>query len=511
MKKIRLLIPILLLSTAILFAQKGELQTRPYELIAQTTTPVPVQISENIANVEGTYYYLHSVERGQTLFSIARTYQVTTGEIKRTIDKPEIQIGEILMVPVNAKRLRTLKRNHALPLPEALPETNPENDVQQPEPETEDRIRKEFNNPPKTTLNVALMLPLYLNEVEQIRINPRDTRAPIPTPFRFISFYEGATLAAHAFETEQIKINVHVFDVTEDENTATNLINSGRLNDVDIIIGPLFARSFRIMSDYAKQQEIFIINPLSERGDILIDNPYVIKINPSERIQLHTLLAYITKDQVEQQIFIVSNDSLPTERERSEQARLFFETYPNDFYTPVFIDISRDRFQALNNHLSNTERNAIVYLSNNAAFVTQILTQVSKRENPAGNVLYSVQRLPQFDFTEIQYLNDLQTHYVDPFFVDFTNEQVRSFERLFFETFQTIPDNNAYIGYNVMGFVLSVLAAGNTNYGNYLETFIHRSFPNRIRLQRADPTQGLENQETNILKIESSQLRKVNN
>ncbi|MDR0437318.1 MAG: ABC transporter substrate-binding protein [Bacteroidales bacterium] len=494
MKNFRLFFPLMLLCTTWLFAQ--------------TPTPVPVQISERIENIGGTYYHLHTVEKGQTLYSISRTYQVTADEIKRTINKPEIQIDEILMIPVSSERLRTLLRNNLLPeaKPEIRQDIKPEKtDIVKPV----DLIQEKFNNPLKTTLNVALMLPLHLNEVDQIRINSRDNA--IPRPFRLISFYEGATLAAQAFEAENVKINVHVFDVPDDENSAASLINSGKLKNIDIIIGPLHLRPFRLMSDFAKQHGIFIINPISERDEILVDNPYVIKINPSEKNQLDALLRYVTKDQTKQQILVVSNDSLPNEKERSEQARLFFETHHSDFYTPVFVDISKNRFQTFSNLLSKTKRNAIIYLSNNPAFFTEILNQVPKRENSVEDVLFCLNRLSQFDHTEIQYLNNLQTHYTAPFFVDYNSERVRDFERLFFETYRTIPDNNAYMGYDVMNFVLTMLNIGNTNYGNYLETKTCKSFHNCIRLRRANPTQGLENQETNILKIEDGKLKRVNN
>ncbi|MDR1951869.1 MAG: ABC transporter substrate-binding protein, partial [Bacteroidales bacterium] len=400
-----------------------------------------------------------------------------------------------------------------------LQEVNPETVEQKINGSELDTTRKIFNNPPKSTLNVALMLPLYLSEVDQIRINPRGSNTrTVVRPFSFISFYEGAALAAQAFEDEKVKINVHVFDIAEDANAAVRLINSGRLNDVDIIIGPLFARSFEVMSDFAKQREIFIINPFSERDDILIDNPYVIKINPSERIQLQSLLNYVVKDNVEQKIVIVSNDSLPNEKERTEQTKLFFETHCEHLETPVFFDISKERFQTLNNRLSGIKPNAIIYLSNSQAFATEILTQVSRRESLSGNTLYCLHKLPQLELMELQFLNDLQTHYATSLFVEYTNEQVKNFDRLFFETYQTIPTipdatphNNAYVGYDVMSYVLQLLKIGNTNYGNILETMPYKGFHNTIRLERSNPLQGLENKNVNILKIENSRLKRVNN
>jgi ABC-type branched-subunit amino acid transport system substrate-binding protein len=267
--------------------------------------------------------------------------------------------------------------------------------------------------------------------------------------------------------------------VTEDENTATRLINNGSLRDVDIIVGPLFARSFKVTSDYAKQHEIFIINPLSDRDDILDDNLFVVKINTSEKNQLQALLDYVAQKSFGQRILVLSNDSISSEKERSEQAQQYFANSRNNFDTIIFIDISKDRFSRLNSNLSDVKGNAIVYLANNEAFFTQIVTQISKREN-LSTILYCSQKLPQIESTELLYLNDLQTHYVDPFFINHDDRDVRFFSRLFFETFRTIPDPLAYRGYDVMSYVLQLLEIGNTNYGNFLESMPFKGFHNAI-------------------------------
>ena len=481
----------MLFSTAFLFAQTTTV----------TPTPAPVRISERIENIGGTYYYLHTVERGQTLFSIARTYQVTMSQIRRTSDKADIQVGEILQIPSS-------NQTASRPAPARLSEeVKP---LETTQPENVEATPQRFNNPPKSVLNVALMLPLYLNEVDQIRIGPRTNRASI-RPFSFVSFHHGATLAARAFEDRNIRINVRVFDVAENENTAINLINSGQLNDIDIIVGPLFARSFEVVSEFAKQREIFIVNPLSNRDEILDNNPFVIKINPSEAQQLQTLLNHVAQNSIGHRILVLANDSLPNERERARQARRFFEDKRNQFDTIVFFDLSRERFPRFRSQLSNTRGNAIIYLSANEAFATEVLTRTPRVEvAPTPNVLYSLLKLSRFEVTDPLYLNGLQTHYIDPFFINHNDERVRDFDLLFFETFGTIPDPMAYRGFDVMSFVFHLLKTGNTNYGNFLE-IPFRGLHNTIRLHRSRPSQGLENISTNLLKVESSQLRRVNN
>ena len=54
--------------------------------------PVKVDISTEIVTIEGVNYYVHTVEKRQTLFSISRAYNVTSEILIN--DNPELrQIG----------------------------------------------------------------------------------------------------------------------------------------------------------------------------------------------------------------------------------------------------------------------------------------------------------------------------------------------------------------------------------------------------------------------------------
>ena len=65
--------------------------------------PVPVERSNNKVILEGKVYYIHVVKPGQTLFSIARAYNISQKEI--AIENPGVmsglQLGQALKIPVN--------------------------------------------------------------------------------------------------------------------------------------------------------------------------------------------------------------------------------------------------------------------------------------------------------------------------------------------------------------------------------------------------------------------------
>ena len=70
----------------------------------QTQTPVPVTISGEKIVVEGKVYYMHQVQKGQTLYSIARAYTVTVDLLTRenTIADNGIKEGQVLRIPAAA-------------------------------------------------------------------------------------------------------------------------------------------------------------------------------------------------------------------------------------------------------------------------------------------------------------------------------------------------------------------------------------------------------------------------
>ncbi len=62
---------------------------------------VPVKVSDEIVNLSGKKYYLHKTEKGQTLYSVSKAYNVSTEEIKKAnkLSSDEIKAGQILKIP----------------------------------------------------------------------------------------------------------------------------------------------------------------------------------------------------------------------------------------------------------------------------------------------------------------------------------------------------------------------------------------------------------------------------
>lgn len=72
--------------------------------VLQAQVPVPVEISSQKIVSEGKVYYMHAVQKGQTLYSISKAYNVTVDQVSRenAIESNGIKEGQLLRIPASA-------------------------------------------------------------------------------------------------------------------------------------------------------------------------------------------------------------------------------------------------------------------------------------------------------------------------------------------------------------------------------------------------------------------------
>ncbi|MBR5028303.1 MAG: LysM peptidoglycan-binding domain-containing protein, partial [Bacteroidales bacterium] len=69
----------------------------------QLWAQAPVIVTKNTKTINGKKYYAHVVEKGQTVFSIARAYGVNYREAVLKSDIDKIAIGDTVFLPTNEK------------------------------------------------------------------------------------------------------------------------------------------------------------------------------------------------------------------------------------------------------------------------------------------------------------------------------------------------------------------------------------------------------------------------
>ncbi len=203
----------------------------------------PVIVSNYYDIENGKYFRVHIVEKGHTLYSIAKAYKCAVSDIIKTSSDNTISIGEAVRIPLFSQEdiksfvrynvSDTLAKNQQLA--QAADEIQAAPTV--PINETDISIKSQSTSEkylplqPKDIINISLMLPLYTSDINFPK-----------KQYYFLTMLEGVLVAVeenNANNTQDIKgpkINLNVFDLTEDEISWNNVKNDKRFLDSDIIL-----------------------------------------------------------------------------------------------------------------------------------------------------------------------------------------------------------------------------------------------------------------------------------
>ncbi|WP_370089652.1 hypothetical protein [Ekhidna sp.] len=98
--------------------------------------------------------------------------------------------------------------------------------------------------------------------------------------------YQGMELAQRELlDKERIKLNLFPFDTQKKGSTSYELVQSKKLDNADVIVGPLYPGPLNYISQFSKENKVTMINPVSSNEEVIGDNPYSYLFKPSYSTQ----------------------------------------------------------------------------------------------------------------------------------------------------------------------------------------------------------------------------------
>ena len=299
--------------------------------------------SKDIQKIDGNSYYIHVVQPKQTLFSIAKLYEVTMDTICSINFLPsrEINVGQSLKIPVvyskniiynksanssvnetteNSSKISDIKsENNSSKASTNTSKSSVSNKKSSYVNEYEDRLNVLKSNKlengrvkPITdkTFNVALLFPLYYENAKELDVDANNGQIISGTSksFRFIQFYQGALIAVDSLTKRGMNVKLSVFDVDEKDNKALELVNNNSLKDMDLIIGPFYKNPYNVICKYAAEHNICIVNPTQSIKNTSCANSNSFKANVDNKLKWTYIANYIIDNYPNANIIIYTTD-----------------------------------------------------------------------------------------------------------------------------------------------------------------------------------------------------------
>lgn len=193
------------------------------------------QIMNNVVVTEE--YSYHVVHRGENAENIAARFGTTVDKLLSLngFSEPNmVREGLIIKVPKHVTKT------------EPQSEQNVTAEIEKAEEEVKQLVFTTLKAGEKAS--VALMLPMSMDgKVSQ----------------NYLDFYQGFLLAADHLRMDGMQIQIDIFNTAHSHEKVSQIIESGRLDNANLIIGPVYEDTLIPVANYAVQHSIPVVSPLA--------------------------------------------------------------------------------------------------------------------------------------------------------------------------------------------------------------------------------------------------------
>ena len=459
-------------------------------------------------------FIYHKVAQGETLASIAQKYGITLRALRRENRNLRFpQVGDYVRVP-GAKI--TEQEIPEMVIADTLPQVVEEPLVKLERP-ADYTIVKDLNG----SFDIAVLLPFYFSENSQRRdidsskivkgrrqykILKKPDDWIYPHSLDFLEMYAGILLAADTLRSLGLDINISAHDIKGDTLGITRLIRTGKLSDMDLIIGPVYSSNLNIVSKYAKDLGIPVVSPVALiNNSVLKANPTLFMANSSLAVAQKALAKKISEDNNNNLVFI-HTDTLGNDidvRNFKDQIlnELSYKMPFEDIKFKEFIFYSRSTFGndsiiRLSHALSENTGNTVIVASEDPPVISEIITIIHGLSKRYDVKVFGYPSVSYIDNLDPKVFFDLEMLILSNSWIDYSKGNVRQFNLNYRKKFLTMPLEHsfAWIGYDIIYYFISGLAIHGKEFIEHPE--IHRPalLQNDFEFEREDLNRGFENQ-----------------
>jgi len=227
-------------------------------------------------------YGAHKVKRKETIFSIARKYNLAVQDIIKhnpVMNTPgfELKKGDVVRIPLAKKS-----------------EKDEANANGQAEEKKVDDNKKETKDFSKLPIRLGVMLPLHNKSGEGLRM---------------LEYYRGVLMACDSVKKLGISVDVHAWNTPEDCDI-TQVLKEKNASKCDMIIGPFYTKQVGALSNFVNKHDIRLVIPFSIYAPQLSSNSNMFQIwQPNMEFNEMTITRFLSHFKDYHPIFVDCNDT----------------------------------------------------------------------------------------------------------------------------------------------------------------------------------------------------------
>ncbi len=444
---------------------------------------------------------LHTIEAGQTFYYLQQQYGQSEAQIRASNDglPKGLQKGEVIRIIVPKKQI-TQVTNDIIPA-----------------------YVFDSSSVVKDEYNIAIMLPFMLDENDRFRAKcPPVGDCPF---YKYtmisMSFQRGFMMAVDSLKKAGLNVKIHVYDTQNDTAVISKLLSKPEMSSVDLIFGPLFPKEIKEVTEFAKKNQIANVIPVPVSNKALFNNPYVSKFTASTPTQIEYMGRYIAENYSNANVIAIKNTA-------NKDDGFHFNEFVDSFNRSILKQPSRNsdsvwttsmgtssKLTAVETKLSTTQKNILVIPSEDLAHVSNIVTKLTATINSSkfknlDLMIFGLEDFMSFETIDEKYKNRYHLNVVAPNFVDYNDNQVKSFVLQHRLTYGIDPDKYTFNGFDAAFTSLKGLLMYGSKFQLNYSLLQTKGFSSGSNYQTVETGSGYENQSVYVLKYNDYKIEVLN-
>lgn len=431
----------------------------------ETSEVVKVEFNDSIVE--------HKVLPHETMYSISKRFMVPIETILKVnnLSSTRLSEGQVLRIPLKQERIEKLTVK-------AVP---PKYD-----PFGTDSIEFEV----KERYKIAVFLPFFLSHSKGYSeyISNASTQ-----------FYMGMTMAFDTLEQLGMKADIQYYDTRRDSASVMEILNSPEFKNTDLVIGPFFPNTQKLIADYCRMNAIRMVIPVRSEMSMLENNRLVYAAIPSSITLMRRMGEYVAQNHTGDRIILVK----PMKEVDMPLYEAFRDAYNNTETEKPKAALNESTMDGMKNLMTRSMDNIFIMPTNNAYNADKFVSNVSRsdfRARKDGIYIYGTKEWVDFESINNDFKNRYNFRYVSSTFMDYYTEPMIDLNTRFRKRYETDMGKFAVQGYDILLQMCSQF---------FLNDIPVNLMANNFDLKQISPADGYENNHIFVIEQEEYELINV--
>ncbi|MDR0506698.1 MAG: LysM peptidoglycan-binding domain-containing protein [Dysgonamonadaceae bacterium] len=488
-------------------------------------------------------FFLHTIERGETVYSIASMYSVSIDDVYalNPESKAGIKAGDRLKIPqesgsyfyhtiqpketlYSVSRIYQMKGEDIIAVNPGLTIESftigktiriPTNKVTTPPDETNEALARlhteSLLNPSVTksdinTIKIALFLPFGLQE---------GTTVANASKNRMVEYYEGFLLALQDLKKKNISVQLQVYDTGSKTDIIKSLLKKAEMQDINLLIGGLSEEQIRLLANFSNTMGIPYIIPFTSKTSEPLNYYNIYQINtPQSHLYSKTSLAFYNEFKTSRIIFYDS-PSGGKEADKSDLIAIMKSDLTAKKVSYKIISSGANLTKTLSQNIDVHAKNVIVPSNDSKITLIQLIEALKEIKAAYPEISVSMFGHPAWQIYSSELSGDFSrfnTRIYTIYYANPASPEVKSFNNKYYRWFSRELINKypkyGILGYDTGMFFIQLLNKYGTAYDANINNLKYNGIQTNFHFERVNNWGGFIN--TNIYFVEFTPDSKIN-